>query len=112
MQEAMCQKQREITARRRTLKTIRTEQRKTAPSADGPIIVQSKWKCGGVKISEVVKSIYKSEGGSPVGELSPPAPANDTQGPKYFQQDESEGRLGEGAGMHAPIATYEKTRMP
>lgn len=95
MQEAICRKQKEITARRRTLKTIRTEQRKIAPSANGPVIVQSQWKCGGVKISEVVKSIYKSEGGSPVGE-SPSActaPANETKGPKYF---------------HAPIASYEE----
>jgi hypothetical protein len=67
--------EREKAARRRTLKTIRTEYtEKPSPEVHtvqnaiegfarvGPHKIKSTWKCGGVKISEVVKKQYSSPG--------------------------------------------------
>lgn len=74
-QEEQERKEKEKSARRRTLKTIRTEY-KEKPYPDvqtlqnaiegfarvGPHKIKSTWKCGGVKISEVVKKQYSNTG--------------------------------------------------
>jgi hypothetical protein len=74
-QEEQARRERENAARRRTLKTIRTEYTEKPSSKVqtvqnaieglarvGPHKIKSTWKCGGVKISEVVKKQYSKPG--------------------------------------------------
>ena len=103
-QEDIRQRQRDIAARRRTLKTIRKEQPSPASARHGPVKLHSAWKCGGVKISEVVKSIYKSEENSPICEKTSgsASPSTAITGAKWFGQDQAESSQEE-----APIMTFQ-----
>ena len=69
LQEQRVRKEKETYTRRRLLKTVRTEE----PMLDSQRTqvtlhkIKPTWKCGGVKISELVKKIYKGDAQSDAG---------------------------------------------